>query len=217
MEQNTEIKVWDPVVRLFHWGLASAFAIAFVSSEDGLANIHVAAGYVILALVAMRLVWGLIGTRHARFASFVVRPGTALTYLMDMARFRARAYVGHNPAAAWMILALLAGLVVTGVTGMMLYGVEEHAGPLAGLMAPFGGWAEDVLEEAHELFANVTLFLVFFHVTGVLVSSLMHGENLIKAMITGRKPAHATVGGGSGMERDADPSLSPGIRMGGRA
>lgn len=202
-----EIKVWDPLIRLFHWGLVGAFVIAWLTAEDDFADIHVVAGYTIFALVAVRLVWGVIGTRHARFSQFVTHPREAWGYLTDLVRFKARHYIGHNPAAAWMILALLLFLTLTGISGMMLYGAEEQAGPMATLMAPFGAW-EDGLEELHEFLAGFTLALVGLHVAGVLVSSLAHRENLIRAMITGRKPVSGTSGGadGSGLP-DAVPSL----------
>lgn len=185
MDKGRTVKVWDPLVRLSHWGVAGAFALAFATAEE-LTGLHVGAGYVILTLVALRLVWGVVGTRHARFASFVKGPRTVLRYLKDMALLRAPATVGHNPAAAVMIVALLVGLVATGVTGLMLHGAGSGAGPLAGVMAPYGIW-QDPLEEVHEFFAGLTLGLAGLHVAGVLFSSLLHRENLIRAMITGRK------------------------------
>lgn len=185
---HKEIKVWDPAVRLFHWGLVSAFALAWLTAESDFTGIHTGAGYTILGLVAFRLVWGLIGTRHARFGQFVTHPRKAWEYLTGLIRGKARHYVGHNPAAAWMILALLTSLTLAGVTGMMLYGAEEHAGPMAAMMVPYGGW-EDMLEETHEFFAGLTLALVGLHLAGVLASSLAHRENLVKAMFTGRKAA----------------------------
>ena len=97
MDRRITVKVWDPLVRLFHWGVAGGFALAFATSEEELTGVHVNVGYVVLALVAVRLLWGLVGTRHARFASFVKGPGTVLRYLKDMARLRAPATVGHNP------------------------------------------------------------------------------------------------------------------------
>lgn len=186
MRGTRYVKVWDPWVRFSHWGIAIAFAVAWVTSEDDFADLHVIAGYTILALVAARLVWGIIGTRHARFAGFVRGPRTVLAYLGDMVRLRAAPSVGHNPAAGAMTVALLTALALTGVTGMMLYGAEEGAGPLAGLMAPLG-FLEDGLEEVHEVLAGFTLGLVGLHVAGVLFSSLLHRENLIRAMVTGVK------------------------------
>jgi cytochrome b len=113
----------------------------------------------------------------------------ALAYVKDLARGRAKRYIGHNPAGGLMILLLLLSLILTTVTGMALYGAEEQAGPLAAMMAGAGETSEDVLEELHEFFANATLFLVVFHVLGVIVESLVHRESLVRAMFTGRKAA----------------------------
>jgi len=187
MNENT-IKVWDPLVRIFHWSLVGAFGLAFVTAEE-FESLHVRVGYFILGLVAFRLVWGVIGTRNARFTTFVKSPGAALAYVMDLVRLKARHYVGHNPAAGLMIVALLVALVVTSVTGLMTLGGEEAQGPLAPWMANFGGWGGEVAEEVHEVAAFGTLLLAGLHVVGVLASSLVHGENLIRAMVTGKKPA----------------------------
>ena len=178
--------VWDPLVRIFHWSLAAGFATAFIV-EDDLLGVHVWAGYLVLSLIAVRLVWGVIGTRHARFTDFVRGPQQILGYLKDALRFRAPRYLGHNPAGGAMVIALLLCVAATGLTGMALYGAEEFAGPLAGLMSGLpGSWGEG-LEEAHEVLANTTLALIVLHLAGVLFSSLAHHENLIGAMITGYK------------------------------
>ena len=185
-ETPKRVRVWDPLVRVFHWSLLAGFATAFIV-EDDLLGVHVWAGYLVLALVAVRLVWGLIGTRHARFSDFVRSPGAVLTYLRDVMRLRAPRYLGHNPAGGAMILLLLIGLAATGISGLALYGAEEFAGPLAETMRGLPSSWGDVLEETHEVLANLTLGLILIHVAGVLVSSLLHRENLIGAMISGYK------------------------------
>jgi cytochrome b len=167
-----EVTVWDPFVRLFHWSLVLGFTIAWVSAEEWDA-LHEGAGYVVMGLVALRLVWGLIGSRHARFSDFVFRPGVVIAYLKDMARFRARRTLGHNPAAGAMVIALLAALVVVSITGVMA--------------TTDAFWGVEWVEELHEGAASLTLGLVAFHLLGVVVSSLEQGENLVRAMITGRK------------------------------
>lgn len=180
------IRVWDPLVRVFHWSLAGAFATAYIV-EDHALGIHVWAGYLALALIGIRLVWGLIGTRHARFGDFVRGPRQVLAYLKDLFSLRAPRYLGHNPAGGAMILLLLASVLATALTGMALYGAEEFAGPLAPMMRGLpGDWGEG-LEEAHEVLANATLVLVGLHLLGVAVASLLHRENLVTAMITGVK------------------------------
>ncbi|MBL8835177.1 MAG: cytochrome b/b6 domain-containing protein [Alphaproteobacteria bacterium] len=167
------VKVWDIVVRVFHWSLVAAFATAFISGDDA-ERIHVLAGYTVLGLIALRLVWGVVGTKHARFASFVVGPQRLGAYLRDMGRGRAPRHLGHNPAGAAMIVTLLAMLLATGGTGWLAY----QGGPTA-----------HALEEVHEFLANATLALVAAHILGVIVSSLLHRENLVRSMFTGRKRA----------------------------
>jgi cytochrome b len=181
---SREIRVWDPALRIFHWTLAGGFTIAYLT-EDELLPVHVYAGYVVGALIAFRLLWGFVGPRHAHFSDFVRAPTSVVAYLKDAVRLRAPRYVGHNPAGGAMIVALLISLAVTVVTGMALYGTTDFAGPLAGLFR--GEAAADILEEVHELAANLCLVLVVFHLAGVLLASLEHRENLVKAMITGRK------------------------------
>lgn len=181
-----QTQVWDISVRIFHWVLVSAFVVAYVTEEDFL-SLHTWAGYLITGLLAYRLIWGIIGTRHARFSDFVYSPGKIIQHLKDTALLKAPRYLGHNPAGGAMIIALLLSLVLTTITGIALLGAEEHTGPLANLMSGTGEWWEDALEEIHEFFANFTLLLVFIHVGGVLLESLIHGENLPCTMITGHK------------------------------
>lgn len=189
MSSQATVKVWDPLVRIFHWSLAVAFTLAYASGEEWL-DLHVLAGYAAGGLIAFRLVWGVIGTRHARFSDFVRRPSAVLAYLGQVVSLKAPRHLGHNPAGGAMIVLLLASLSGTVLAGMALYATAEGAGPLVGLV-PSGGFAEDVFEELHELFANLTLLLVIGHLAGVLASSLLHRENLVRAMITGRKPKEA--------------------------
>lgn len=168
------VKVWDPFVRVFHWSLVTLFAAAFITGDE-LEWLHVRIGYAILGLIALRLVWGIIGPRHARFASFVRRPRAVIAYIRDVVLLRAPRYLGHNPAGAAMIVALLALLLGTGFTGY--------------LMTTNAFWGSKALEEVHEAFANLTIAAVVLHVLGVLVSSFVHRENLVRAMVTGRKRA----------------------------
>jgi cytochrome b len=184
-----QVRVWDPLVRIFHWSLALAFATAYIV-EDNLLDVHVIAGYTVLALVATRLIWGVVGTRHARFSDFVRGPRQVLDYLRGAIRLRAPRHLGHNPAGGAMVLALLVSVGLTGLTGMAVYGAQELSGPLAPVMSGAPAAFGEAMEETHELLANLTLVLVVVHVAGVLFSSLLHRENLIGAMITGRKPQH---------------------------
>jgi cytochrome b len=166
----------------------SRIAVAYLSGDD-LQSLHVYAGYTVSALIAFRLLWGFVGSKHAGFSDFVRGPSTVLNYLKDAARLRAPrylgSYLGHNLAGGAMVVALLIALVVTVVSGMARYGATDFAGPLAGLFR--GKEAADTLEGIHAFAANFTLFLVVLHLIGVSFSSLEHRENLVKAMITGRK------------------------------
>ncbi len=160
-------------MRVFHWSLATLFLAAYATGEDA-AQVHIAAGYAIAGLIALRIVWGFVGPRHARFSNFVRSPRAVLAYLRDVALFRAPRYLGHNPAGGAMIIGLLVMLLATGITGYM--------------MTTDAFWGAKWVEEVHEAFANLTVGLIVFHVLGVLFSSFLHGENLVKSMITGRKP-----------------------------
>jgi cytochrome b len=182
-DTTSTIKVWDPLIRIFHWSLVLTFFLAYVT-EDSWEDVHVIAGYIVAVLIGFRLVWGVIGTRRARFTQFVKSPQAVLVYLKQMIRFKVPHYLGHNPAAAAMIICLLISLIMISLTGMIII-AGEGQGPLAGTV--FGSFNNGLMEDIHELFANVTLLLVFLHVAGVLFSSLLEKENLIRAMITGRK------------------------------
>jgi cytochrome b len=186
MAAHDTIKVWDPLLRIFHWSLVIAFTLAYASGEEW-QDLHVLAGYTIAGLLGFRLLWGVVGTRHARFSDFVRRPADILGYLKQLLSHRAPRYLGHNPAGGAMVVLLLVSLTATVLTGMGLYAGEEAAGPLAGLIPATHFW-EEAFEETHEFFANFTLLLVFVHLAGVAISSLLHRENLVRAMITGRKP-----------------------------
>jgi cytochrome b len=197
----TEITVWDPLVRLFHWTLVIAFTLAYFSQEgpfedllermdeNWVQNVHVWAGYTIAGLLLFRLVWGFAGPRHARFGDFVRGPRETLRYVWDVLTLRAPRYLGHNPAGGAMAVILLLSLTITVVAGLMLYGADKGLGPLAGLLLDSSEAAIHSIEEVHEFFANLTLLLVVGHLVGVIWESLLHRENLARAMITGRKRA----------------------------
>jgi cytochrome b len=169
---SASVKVWDSFVRLFHWSLATLFVIAYVTGDE-IQKVHIAAGYAIAGLLALRIVWGFIGPRHARFVDFVKSPREAFNYLRDMLIFRARRYIGHNPAGGLMVIALIVMLAGTSVSGY--------------LMTTDAYWGSKALEGIHEALANATMALVALHVLGVLLASFEHRENLVKAMVSGRK------------------------------
>lgn len=180
------VRVWDPLIRVFHWSLVASFIIAYIV-EDDLLTIHVWAGYSVLTLLAVRVIWGLIGSRHARFTDFVRHPRQVGNYLIAAFAQRAPRYLGHNPAGGAMIIVMLLALCATGMSGLALYGAAEFAGPFANLMRGMPESGADFIEEIHEFCANFTVFLIALHLAGVAFSSLIHRENLIAAMISGNK------------------------------
>lgn len=204
---SNRVYVWDRFVRVFHWTLVAAFATAYLTGEED-TDIHFYAGYVICALLIARLVWGFVGSRHARFSDFLTSPMAALGYLKSLVGGPVKHYLGHNPAGAWMVLLLLASLTLTVGSGLRAYGLEGH-GPFAIAKLPKPNAdtmseeeiltlraarkerhaKEEFWEEIHEVGANGTLVLVGLHVFGVVVSSLRHRENLARAMVTGYKDA----------------------------
>ena len=166
------VRVWDPVVRIFHWSLVAAFIIAWATGDE-FERLHLAVGYFLAGLIVVRIVWGFIGSRYARFADFLYGPKTVAGFLADTAKMRAPRYLGHNPAGGAMVIALLVMLTAISATGYM--------------MTTDAYWGVKWVEEAHELAVNLTAALIGLHIVGVVVASIEHGENLAKSMLTGRK------------------------------
>lgn len=172
-ERSPRTLVWDAPVRIFHWLMVASFAVAWLTSEsERWQLVHVTAGYTMAGLVAFRIVWGVIGTRHARFSDFVRSPWKAIDYLVSLVDRRPQRHTGHNPAGGLAILALITLAALTALTGWANY--NEIA----------GHW----MEEVHEVLASTMLGLVVLHVAAVVISSVLHRENLVAAMIHGRKP-----------------------------
>jgi cytochrome b len=171
--------VWDAPTRVFHWLLALSFAIAWLTAEgERWRLVHVTAGYTVAGLVAFRLLWGLVGTRHARFGDFVRGPRAVVSCLRSLLRGRPEYHAGHNPAGAVAIVAMLALAALVTASGWVNY-------------IDIGGkW----LEEVHEVLANTMLSVIVVHVAAVLASSWLHREKLVAAMIDGRKAVPASEG-----------------------
>lgn len=182
MTSDTEkinILVWDAPVRVFHWLMVFSFAGAYLTAEsERWRLIHVTLGYTMGGLVAFRLVWGVIGTRYARFAGFVRGPSSVKRYVGSLIAGKPEHHVGHNPAGAVAIVLLLLSSIVIVATG---WGVYNDTGG-------------KIVEELHEVSANLMLLIVIIHVAGVVVSSWLHHENLIRSMLTGRKLATVNEG-----------------------
>jgi len=210
---NRRLAVWDPLVRITHWAIVVGFATAYLT-EDDLLTAHVWAGYTVGIAVTVRIIWGFIGPKHARFMDFLYGPTAVVSYLLELLRFRSKRYIGHSPAGGAMVIALLLCLVGTVVTGLALYGAEKKAGPLRALYAattlvlPERGIVvaaaadekrterrngadekKAALKEYHEVLANITLGLVIIHIMAVIWASIAHRENLAWSMVTGRKRA----------------------------
>jgi cytochrome b len=178
-QTSETVLVWDAPVRVFHWLTVGCFAGAYITAEsESWRLLHVTLGYTMGGLVAFRIIWGFIGTRHARFKSFLRAPSVVLRYLQTLIQGRPQHYTGHNPAGALAIMALLVLAVGVSLSGFANF---NELG---------GGW----LKELHEVTANLMLAMIGVHIAGVFLASWKHHENLIGAMITGRKPGSAKDG-----------------------
>jgi cytochrome b len=171
-EKAKAARVWDPLVRCIHWALAATFLVAWFS-HGGYLAIHRFAGYAIAALVAVRIAWGFAGAGHARFAEFVPDPRSLASYAALLARGREPRYIGHNPAGGAMIVLLLALLATLCISGIVLD-------------TPRFRDDRDVMQ-VHDWLTDAALACIALHVAGVAYASWRHGENLVSAMITGRK------------------------------
>ncbi len=207
---DKQISVWDPLIRFGHWALVAAFAIAYITGEEegDPSEWHEWAGYIAGGIVAWRVLWGLIGPRHARFSDFVTGPRTAIAYLFGLVGGHTKRYLGHSPAGGAMVVALLVMIAATTVTGIIAdpegTAPKPQPGVTATVQAQSGearraarshegregrqeGEHETIIGEAHAVLANLTLFLVILHVLGVALASYVHRENLARAMVTGKK------------------------------
>jgi cytochrome b len=202
MNDGNAVRVWDIVVRTLHWSLVVCFVTAYASGDDE-SRVHAVLGYLVLAIVSVRVVWGFVGTKYARFTDFVRGREETLRYARSLLARRPIHYVGHNPLGGWMIVALLVTLLATCWTGLEAEAVEGR-GPLAqasGVLVATAaaheerarrgekrqGKQHDGWGEVHEILSHLALVLALVHIAGVVVGSALHRENLIKAMITGVK------------------------------
>ncbi|HEY9148135.1 MAG TPA: cytochrome b/b6 domain-containing protein [Gammaproteobacteria bacterium] len=226
MADSNTIKVWDLGVRLFHWSLVAAFATAYLSKT--MHDLHTWAGYTLIGLLLFRLVWGVVGTRYARFTNFLYGPRAVAAYLRGLLRGHPPHYTGHNPAGGWMIFLMLIHLVLLSFSGLKALG-DEGEGPFAhwqlslfatahahgderhdntaprdaaggdepvtagqqteqsDALPPASAREQLFWSELHADLSNLMLLLIAIHISGVLLSSYLHRENLVRAMITGRK------------------------------
>ncbi len=190
-ENKKGIFVWDLPVRLFHWSLALTVSVAAVTgflAPEWWLDIHVWSGYIIGLLVVFRIIWGFGGSKYARFSSFWFPVSEILAHLRNVLRRRPSHYTGHNPAGALMVFALLAVLAAITVSGIIVLGGQENQGILAGFVSYNFG---EAAEELHEFLAILLLFMIGAHLLGVFIESRLGRENLVRAMITGRKTGAA--------------------------
>lgn len=179
----TQIKVWDILVRVFHWSLVISFTTGYLITDKF--PLHAYAGYTIFALVLSRIVWGFIGTPYARFSAFTYSVQETVQYVLSALRMgKAREYLSHNPMGAIMVYLLMTMLLCNAIIGTMLYGAQQLEGPLEGIIPVH--WDEDLLA-VHEIMAKVLLTTAAFHLCGVIWASWWHRQNYILAMFTGYK------------------------------
>jgi cytochrome b len=171
-QPRASIAVWDWLVRVGHWLLAGSFATAYFSAEsESWRLVHVISGISVGAIVAFRIVWGFVGPAHARFSDFIKPPSHAFHYLKQLLTRQPEHHTGHNPAGGWAVVFLLGLCAACALSGWLIYNDKG------------GRWAE----QAHEWLANIAIGLVAVHVAAVVFSSIAHKENLVLAMLTGRK------------------------------
>jgi cytochrome b len=202
-------KVWDIFVRTFHWTLVGSMIGLYLSGDD-FESVHTILGYFVICLVLLRIIWGFIGAKHARFHDFLYRPSKTYHYLKSLINGNPTHYIGHNPAGGLMVIVMLLSLLVTAFTGLKTLG-SEGKGPLTNAGISILRFAhadededddddqtykashhqknqkEEFWEEIHESMTSFMIFLIITHLVGVIVSSWIHKENLILAMINGRK------------------------------
>ena len=171
--KTRQVKVWDILVRVTHWTVATGIIANLLFTEDG-SDLHAYVGYTVVGLVVLRLLWGLVGTRYARFTNFFPTPTRLKRHLSALSVRRVdEQHLGHNPLAAIMMLSLWAVIIGLGITGYLM---EAEI---------FGN--ADLLEEVHELLANSLYLLVPLHIIAAIAMSYWQRQNLIKSMITGKK------------------------------
>ena len=189
-DATRSVRVWDAPVRIFHWLLVALIVTSWVTSEigDDAMTYHMWSGYSILTLVLFRLVWGFVGSQHARFAAFAYGPRSVLGYARELLQLNPPYYAGHNPLGGWSVILMLISVLLQATTGLFANDDAAAEGPLARLLSAS---ASSLLTTIHRYNFNLTLALIAVHVAAVLFYLIVKRENLIVAMITGRKQVPA--------------------------
>lgn len=204
MSKNEYIKVWDLFVRISHWLLVLFVLIAFLSGDEK-NPFHIYAGYTVLGIISLRFAWGFIGGEYARFTNFIYPPSQAVEYIKQLIKGKPKYYVGHNPAAGWMVIFLFIFLAMVCATGHMAYKFKEQGVTAQNFNIIKYAYADsddddddehehknkskesEFWEDIHEGTASALLILICLHISGALLSSKLHNENLVMAMIKGKK------------------------------
>lgn len=172
----SDVRVWDPLVRVAHWTLVASILATWITVElkfDAAKRAHEWVGYLALAVIALRIPWGWIGPRYARLSQFVRSPAQTLAYARAVVTFREPRYIGHNPLGGWMVVALLAMVAAAGLSGWL--SVTDRY------------WGVEWVQDLHEVLSDTLYALAGLHLCGVIYTSLRLRENLVRAMLTGRK------------------------------
>ena len=181
-DSDLSVRVWDPFVRVFHWSLVSCVVLNFFVVDDG-ETLHQWIGYFASGLIVARIVWGFVGSEHARFTSFFPTPARLRAHLAAIRSGKADIHLGHNPLGAVMMLALMVLVLALGVSGF--------------LQTTDAFWGEEWLQEVHEVLASALIALATLHAAAAIVMGRLEGVSLVGAMITGVKRARRTAPGAS--------------------
>ena len=189
IELNNEnnVEVWELPIRLFHWMLVLTFVTAYFTAKFHFGFLHNYVGYFLCLLLLARLIMGFAGNQYARFKSFVFSPHETVEYFRTLLKNNPIHFLGHNPAGALMVFALLGLLLLITLSGLMSLAVIDFEGPLLFLANYFSDEASYGVHHLHGWLIDVALVLIPVHLFGVAVGSVQHKENLVRAMITGRK------------------------------
>ncbi len=187
VSQTQWVKVWDPVVRLFHWFTVILFAAAYGTAEWGYNEIHLIVGYTLTVVLLTRLLWGFVGSYHARFLNFYYSPARMLRYIRLLRQGKPEHYLGHNPLGAAMVFLLLGLLTLISASGLLLAAALEYEGPFLYFNRFISDAASYGLLKVHEIAVYVTILCIGMHLIGVWTASKQHDENLVYAMFTGKK------------------------------
>jgi len=183
--------VWDLFVRIFHWSLVLSFALAYLSAEYGFDEVHEWLGYFITVLVVSRVVWGFIGSKYARFSSFVFPVSEYIQNIKAIVtNNHEKHYMGHNPLGGGMVFLLLFGVLTLVASGLILLGWSEYTGPIWALDIAISEGLGDLSQQIHYLLPVLMLFLIGGHIFGVILATKQHGENLVHSMFHGYKDKH---------------------------